>query len=172
MADTRFSDFALLGEARKWLRAEAAAGGAKCPCCTQFTKVYRRPLNSGMARSLIRMYRAAGTDWQHVPTTTSGGSREEGKLRYWRLVEEDRREREDGGRAGWWRVTNAGRAFVLGQFQVPKHAIIFDARCLRLDSTDGLITIREALGKKFNYAELMADIPDYDESLLVGDKSA
>jgi hypothetical protein len=125
-----------------------------------------------MAMSLIRMYRAAGTDWQHVPTTTAGGSREEGKLRYWGLVEEDLMVRDDGGRAGWWRVTDAGRLFVLGRSKVPKHAVIFDARCLRLEDDDGQITIQQALGRKFDYAELMADIPAYTESLAFGEHPA
>jgi hypothetical protein len=44
-----------LADAQKWL-AERVKGGARCPCCNQFTKVYRRQINSGMARSLIAMY--------------------------------------------------------------------------------------------------------------------
>lgn len=56
-----------LAEAQQWL-AERITGGARCPCCNQYSKVYRRQINSGMARSLIAMYRAGGLDWVHVPT--------------------------------------------------------------------------------------------------------
>lgn len=148
-----FDDSALLGEARKWLREQASDKGARCPCCTQLAKVYRRALNAGMVRSLILMYRAAGLDWQHVPTTTVGGSREEGKLRYWGLVEEAD-SRYAGQRAGWWRVTEAGEAFVLDRSRLPRWALVYDGRCLWLDDQQ-TTTVREALGDHFHYGDLM-----------------
>ena len=46
--------------------------GGTCPCCDQLAKVYRRPINSGMAVSLITMYRTARQEWQHIPTTING----------------------------------------------------------------------------------------------------
>lgn len=149
----RFDDSALLGEVREWLREQASGKGAPCPCCTQFTKVYRRILNAGMAQSLGRMYQAAGTDWQHVPTTTVGGSREEGKLRYWGLVEEAD-ERQGGQRAGWWRVTETGEAFLKGEIRLPRWALVFDSRCLGLDDQK-MVSIHDVLGDQFNYSDLM-----------------
>lgn len=130
--------------------------GQKCPCCTQLAKVYKRKLNSGMARSLIVMYRAARLDWQHVPTTVGRKSAEEGKLAHWGLVEEEKERRSDGGRAGFWRVTLTGEQFVLGHHAVPKYAHIYDGRCLKL--SEGPVTIRAALGSKFNYDELMQGV--------------
>lgn len=141
-------------EAQAWLR-DHADEGVKCPCCTQLAKVYRRRVNAGMARSLIEMYRLAGTGWVHVPTQVGSRSREEGKLAYWGLVEEARHPREDGGRAGWWRVTAKGRLFVLGQIRIPKYARVFDGRCLSLDYSE-TVTIRDALGTRFDYDDLMA----------------
>ena len=52
-----------LGDAREWLR-ERVEHGARCPCCTQFAKVYERKLNSRMARQLITFW---WEDWFHVP---------------------------------------------------------------------------------------------------------
>lgn len=147
------NDDVTLGQARDWLR-QRVDEGAKCPLCQQHAKVYRRKLNSGMARSLILMYRNAGRDWIHIPTQLPARSREEGKLRYWGLAEEAKVEREDGGRAGWWRVTSMGVQFVLGSLVVPKYAHIYDDRLLRLSGDP--ITIVDALGEKFDYAELMA----------------
>jgi hypothetical protein len=152
-----FDDSASLGEARTWLREQALDKGAKCPCCTQFAKVYRRRLNAGMARSLIIMYRTAGTDWQHIPTTTAGGSREEGKLRYWTLVEDGGHTPSGGPRPGMWRVTTAGEAFVLGYSKVPAHALVFDSKLLELDAARGEISIHDALGDHFSYELLMND---------------
>ena len=160
-----------VGEAAAWLAVESQKGGAKCPCCTQLVKVYRRALNAGMAYALVVMYRSHGLGWQQKTETLRGvgaAARDESLLRYWDLLEEDLRLREDGGRAGWWRVTEAGREFVLGRSRVPRHAVVFDTRCLRLDDTDGQVTIREALARKFNWAELMASVPGYDPTLVIG----
>jgi hypothetical protein len=165
-----FADTALLGEAREWLRQEAQVGaGASCPCCTQHTKVYRRPLNANMARLLIAFYRAAGRDWAHrgIIEDKTGDL---AKLRYWGLIEEDPAKREDGGRAGWWKVTDLGEEFVRRIAKVPKHALIFDGRLRRLDDSSGYVTITDTLGKKFNYSELMTGVPPvYDPTLLEGD---
>lgn len=149
-------DWDTLGAAREWLR-ERADEGATCPCCTQFAKVYRRKINSGQARSLIRMYRAdKSRGYVHVPSL-GARSREEGKLRYWGLVEEERTRRPDGGRSGYWRITDLGERWVLGQVKVPKYARIYDKRCLGLDE-DESASIYDALGDKFDYNELMGNV--------------
>ena len=126
-----------------------------CPCCGQHVQCYRRKLNSGQARSLIWMWKAGGTEYIHLPTTIPLRSREEGKLRYWGLVEELQEKRPDGGRAGWWRLTRLGEEFVRRQVSVASHIWTYADRCLGLDRTS-TITIIEALGKQFNYDELMA----------------
>jgi hypothetical protein len=143
-----------LDEARAQLRVKIANGGTRCPCCDQFAKIYRRPINVGMAISLIRMYRRGGLEWQHIPTTIPARSREEGKLAYWGLLKEATESREDGGRAGYWRVTVKGEAFIIKGLRVPKYAHIYDGRCLRLEA-DEIVSIRDCLGKKFDLEELM-----------------
>lgn len=143
-----------LGEAIEYLIWMAENGGVKCPCCDQWAQVYDRQINSGMARTLIRFYRANNNDWGHLRTYDD--SREGSKLRYWGLIENEARLRPDGGRSGWWRITAAGREFVMGLRRVAKKAIIYDNEMLRMDDSEGLVDIRDALGKKFSYAELMS----------------
>jgi hypothetical protein len=147
-----------LVDAQKWL-AERITTGARCPCCNGYAKVYRRQINSGMARSLIAMYlHGPQGQWVHLPTQVGARSREEGKLRYWGLVEEQVEvQRDDGGRAGYWRLTDAGRAWVTGQSTVPKFAAVYNNTVLRLHGDQ--VTISEALGSRFNYAELMVPVP-------------
>lgn len=145
-----------LGQAKAWLRSRLDKG-ADCPLCTQHAKIYRRTINSGMARSLIAMYTVGRLDWVHLPSQIGARSREEGKLAYWGLVEEDPTKREDGGRPGTWRVTNLGEAFIRHGLVVPKYANVYNGKVLSLDTTE-LISIKDALGKKFDYAELMAGI--------------
>lgn len=137
---------------RDWLRAHINEG-VRCPCCGQLVKQYHRPINAGMAHSLITMYRTAGRDWQHIPTTIGGHSREEGKLRYWGLIEEQLERREDGGRAGWWRVTELGEQWILGQVTVPSHVVIYNGRCRWLEGDP--ISVVDALGNRFDYRALM-----------------
>lgn len=147
-----------LSEARQWL-ADRVKTGARCPCCNQYAKVYRRQINSGMARSLIAMYlHGPQGQWVHLPTQVGARSREEGKLRYWGLVQEQVDvQREDGGRSGYWRLTDAGRAWVTGQSTVAKYVTVYNNTVL--ESYGEQITISDALGGRFSYAELMNPRP-------------
>jgi hypothetical protein len=147
-------DFQTLAAARQWLHDQARNGGARCPCCDQFAKVYRRNINSGMARSLITMYRRGGLGWLHIPTSIPARSREEGKLAYWKLVEEAQEPREDGGRAGWWRVTTKGESFIKRNLRLPKFVFVYDAGVLSFDDAE-TVNIRDCLGNKFDLNELL-----------------
>jgi hypothetical protein len=105
-----------------------------------------------------------------MPTVLNHIAGDHAKLRYWGLIEEEPVRRDDGGRAGWWQITDRGEQFVRGTLKVPKYALIFDGRLLRLDETGGYVTITDALGKKFDWTELMTGVPPvYDPTLLEGD---
>jgi hypothetical protein len=141
-----------LGEARELLR-ELVGHGCSCPCCTQFAKVYERKINSTMARTLITLFRAAspGT-FVHTPSLP-GDTHEASQLEWWKLIEEESVRRPDGGRAGWWCVTDLGVQFARREIALPKYARIYDHRCLGL--TDEPVNIVDCLGQRFDYAELM-----------------
>ncbi len=149
-----FYDEMTLAQARDLLR-ELVVEGVHCPCCTRYAKVYKRTINSGMAQSLIVMYRTNGLQWQHVPTTVGRSSAEEGKLAYWGLIEGEIERRPDGGRPGVWRVTEKGKSFLECWTTVKKYATVYDGRVLDISGPE--ISIVDALGKKFNYRELMED---------------
>lgn len=151
-----FSPQTSLAQLRTWLRGKVD-DGTDCPLCHQHVQVYRRKINSGMARSLILMYRAGGLDWVHLPTQIGARSREEGKLAYWGLVEEEKLLRPDGGRAGYWRVTRHGELFLRQGCTVPKYARVYNGKALSLDPSEQ-VTIKDALSTKFDYSELMAGL--------------
>lgn len=143
-----------LAQAQAWLR-KRIDDGERCPCCTQLAKVYRRRIHHTIARSLIDMYRLASPQmdgWVHVPTEISPAC-EVGKARYWGLIEESLTPRQDGGRAGWWRLTDTGERFIRNEQSIPMYARIYDGRCLGLEGDP--VFIEDALGSKFNYADLM-----------------
>jgi hypothetical protein len=154
--------------ARAWLRAEAMGNGARCPCCRQFSKVYRRNITSAMARALIVLYREGGIEWQDkIATLHRAGIDAHGtmdpKLRYWGLLEEDETRRDDGVRSGRWRVTRDGALFAQNLMSVQKYALVYDGRCLGRDGPP--VTIRDCLGDKFDYYELMGRRADTPEEL-------
>lgn len=139
-----------LDDAKDWLE-DRLDGGAVCPCCGQFAKVYRRKLHSGMAKALIEIYRAGGgpsRDWVNITQsiiTAKGG--DTAKLRYWGLAE------ADPDTQGIWRVTPVGEQWVLGKTNVLSHAEIYNDRLLNL--TGDPLSVRAALGSHFDYEELM-----------------
>lgn len=154
MSGDELNEGASLDEARAWLN-ERVREGVRCPCCTQFAKIYRRSITSTSVRGLVALYRAGGTvEFCHWPTVMQRKQADETKLVYWGLVEEAREVRPDGGRAGWWRVTPLGEAWLRGRVTVPKYARIFDSQCLGLEGV--AVSAKQALGKRFDLAELMA----------------
>lgn len=153
---TVFSDEMTLGEARARLR-ELVDDGHACPCCTQFAKVYKRKIHSRMARDLITFYAAHGQNWGHSTQTLGASAPDFVKLTYWGFIEAAEGEREDGSsRLGWWRVTRTGVNWLRGYNLTPKYARIYDGRCLGF--VGPAVTIRDALGSRFSYDELMAGV--------------
>jgi len=164
-----------LVEARAWVSANAPAG-AICPCCNQVAKVYRRKLNRAMAYSLICLHRLSSeadeAGFIDVPRLLAKHglvsvlrSREYQKLRYWGLVEAKGEKRDDGGKAGKYKITETGKLFVTGSLALPRYVLLYNGAVLEIDKTEK-ITIREALGDKFNYNELMSLRAEAPESVL------
>lgn len=163
-------DAVTLCYARQWLTAHVQ-DGASCPCCTQFAKVYARTITSSMAYALVMIYKRpimeGESEYFHVPDylsrvcklgpTTRGG--DWAKLVAWGLLEEREGVRDDGSsRTGFYRITDLGKSVARGEATVPKYALIYNGTLLRLDNTKS-VTISDALGKKFDYAELMSAAP-------------
>ena len=154
---------ATLEEAKIWLR-ERFGDGAQCPCCNQLVKRYKRKLNSFMALSLIKFYHYSvarpEVEWLHIKDLVeiAAGGGEFPRLRYWGLIEEQPGERPDGGKhRGFWRITENGKSFVRGTLEVPKYIYLYNQEIVSSQGDDpGKTTVREALGSKFNYSELMA----------------
>jgi hypothetical protein len=158
-----------LAQAQAMLK-ERAMKGAICPCCRQEVKMYTREITSTMAYTLILLHRHFSVDksWLHVPKFLSQmsaiGSAVRGgdfaKLRYWGLLEAKQDEkkadkRKDGSkRVGFYRMTDKGHQFVKGEIKIPTAALVYNGK--HFGFTPGEVTIQEALGKEFNYNDLMA----------------
>ena len=136
-----------------------------CPCCGRYAKLYRRKLNSSMARFLVWLGRVSGdgAPWVDLAdncramldngVVITGG--DHGKLAHWGLVEQ--RPVEDvtttGKTSGQWRITPKGKAFLRGEIEVPRyaHLLFNDLVGWGSERTD----IHQALGEVFDYEEMM-----------------
>lgn len=130
-----------------------------CPTCGQHAKVYKRTITSSMAYALIQMYRAKGDEhgWFHLPSVVGHGG-DAAKLAYWNFIEPKGGERADGSkRTGWWRITFDGEAFVRGTLFVRRYVHVYNGAVL--GKSGHTITIRDALGTRFNYDALMFTTP-------------
>lgn len=141
-----------IGTAKHELRQNWRAG-LNCACCGNRVQLYPRPIYSTMCRDLIALYRL-GPGWHHnreFKDDVSAGDFH--KFRYWRIIEQKPND-DDGKRdSGMWRITELGRDFVEERVSVPKTAYVYNRKVR--EWSDDSIKIREALGKKFSYPELM-----------------
>lgn len=172
-------DSVTLGEAREWLRIQAAKKGAKCPCCARFTKIWKRQVTKSSVLALNALRKA---DWakpgafHRIASLIENRHADEAKLVHWGLIEEAvqrdpvthaivRRSRDDTGRAGHWRITPHGRDWLAGRVTIHHWIWLYDARLLRIGEEQ--ITAQEALGTEFDLRELLAgEFDDEEESAL------
>lgn len=154
-----------LGWAREHVR-DRLDEGVRCPCCGQMCKLYRRKLNSGMAATLCwlvsRHAQIPGETWTHVQKVAPRHvvrSNEIGKLVHWGLVQQrpsdDRTEAGLTRTSGLWRPTAMGVEFARGRILVPARVHLYDNRIHGWSAEQ--VSIHDALGSRFDYAELMAE---------------
>ena len=150
-----------LEEAKAHLRKNYTQG-VKCPCCDQFVKMYRRPITSAMAYALILFYKESvrlggGFPWIHADNFFKGQDCPPSirgdfpKLANWELIFKDPKEQ------GIYRMTYFGEVFVKGLYKVESHKLIYNNKCYGAPDNHTLISIKDALKKKFDYEKLMSN---------------
>jgi hypothetical protein len=133
--------------------------GTYCPCCDKFGKVYVRPFNSGMARTLVWLYQNA-RGFVHLPSTAPKSiltDNQVGKLAFWYMAENEVNEDTKKKRSGVWRITSVGIDFVEGNKTVPSHVVEYNHEVWHY--SDDFISIEHALGEPFDYRKLMQAAP-------------
>lgn len=158
-----------LGEAWKLIEAHQD-DGLPCPLCGQWVQVYRRNLNWSMAWLAIKLYRwnlEHPGEYVHVLTFISAAKAFAGdysKARFWGLIEAEEGMRPDGStRVGYWRITQTGIDWVTGKIRLPRYVRVYDNQALgppvaysKSGKQRSLVSIRDALGTRFDYDLLMA----------------
>lgn len=141
-----------IAEARQWLQANSAEG-ANCPCCDQKVRLYKRKLNSNMARfliSLVKKWKATGS-WVSYKDCVFKG-RDYNYLNRWGLANQAPREPGKVS-SGLWIPTQLGVDFVYNLCPVPSHVFIYDGSVFGFSDTT--VRIEDALGSPFELLELL-----------------
>jgi hypothetical protein len=146
-----------LKEAKAFLNSNYEKG-TQCPCCNQLVKLYKRKLNSGMARTLIELYNC-GDRFIHVKNHLReqqlNNTHDFTLLRYWGLITAPDVE-STGQASGLWKITEKGQKFCRGEIVVNRHVLIVVNR--HLGFSDEKTTIQDSLGSRFKYNELMKEL--------------
>lgn len=130
----------------------------KCPCCGHQSIVYRRSLNSNMALSLLVLLKSGNTGWVHMEELLRNKDYKRcgdfSYLVHYRFIEKLKEKREDGSsRNGLYKITSSGIMWAEGKTTAKEKFIMSNGKHIGFEGE--FITIKEALGKRFNYSELM-----------------
>ena len=148
---------------------EKLRDGTTCPCCGRFGKIYRRKLNSKMARATIEMFRLDEKRpgaWIHVARELDYNLRgsDYGLLPAWKFIEQPGEDAKGDGNphGGRYRITPLGRGFVKGLVPARKYVYTYNDSVIEIEEAEAseTIWIRDALGSHFSYTELMKEIVD------------
>lgn len=149
----------LLAKAKQFVLS-GRGDGVACPCCSQFCKIYKRKLNSTMARSivwLVREYGRNGGRWIDVPRTAPRfiiQTNQLGTILHWDLLETKPTTDTTKKSSGFWRPTERGIDFAHRRVSVPSHVLLY---LNELESwSDEYVYVDDCLGQRFDYQELMS----------------
>ena len=145
-----------------------AIKGYHCECCGSYIKEYHRSLNSNMALALIVLYNSGIQDYVHLENLLmERGYKRCGDFSYlshYRFIERLSEKRSDGSsRNGMYKITSLGLMFSEGKITAKSKFIMRQNKLQGFEGND--IYIQQALGKKFNYDELIAP-PKYNQPQL------
>jgi len=155
----RLEDIKTLEEAKQFI-AENFYVGTPCPCCGQQVKQYEYKLYDSSASALIRLYNLTlfkGEGEFHVrdfaeATQLYTRASHFAELRFWGLIEKGEKTSKNTPSAGFWRITEKGKQFVRNEITVKSSIKMFNNQFQGFSGD--LISIKECLGTKFNYADI------------------
>jgi hypothetical protein len=128
--------------------------GMRCPCCDQLVKKYSRKLTRSMAIGLMSLYRQQHTPRPiHIKKIEGVNGGEFAQLRRWGLIRAATNTTTTKRMSGLWFITYKGAEFVKGRMQVPAYCDTYNGETLSF--SEEMTTIKQALGRNFDYAEMM-----------------
>ena len=129
--------------------------GTTCPVCDQFCKEYKRKLSSNSARFLISLVKKYEQTLQPVHhTECSYTSRDYPALAWFGLAHTHRSDDGSKRTSGFWEPTPLGIDFVYRRKEICKYLFTYNGKVTSIDPSE-TVDIKEILGTKFSYQELM-----------------
>ena len=137
---------------------ESVDEGTICPVCEKFSKEYKRKLNSGMAWSLIMIYRLSNKNFEYIHVQNefkkrfdlNAIRREYPKLEHWGLIRRKKGvDPSQNSRTGYFQLTPKGILFVEGKIKVKERVHLLHGKIKEFSGD--LIDIKQALKNKFDY---------------------
>jgi len=140
------------------LRARSRLPIETCDCCGGKTKLYRRKLNSGMAAALCWLVANHDLEFAHI--AQGAGiiilrNRDYSKMELWGLMEQQHNNDPAKRTSGVWKATAAGKDFALRKTRAASHVYVLSPGQKVLGWESTTTNVIEALGKHFDYQELM-----------------
>lgn len=137
---------------RKWVD-RFASRGCVCPACGNYVRIWRRSMISTNAADLIRLVRLYDGRPLHVREFSQQRNGNFAALVYWGLILPSESTDEKKRRSGYWRPTPRGKEWARGEMKVPRYILTRDGH---LHGYEGpFINVVEALGRRFDYQELL-----------------
>lgn len=128
-----------------------------CPCCNHSHKVYKRSINSMMAKGLIialKCHKFRSFHAINFLTSKGAYSGDFTKLRFWGFIEQDETKDGRGGKTnGFWRVTEKGSLFVYQRAAAIKYKHIINDEVV--GESGNHFTILQSFKDRFEFTELM-----------------
>lgn len=144
-----------LAEAKKILR-DNWESGVDCPCCGQRVKKYRRNLTTSMMLGLIDLYKKADgtvTKGVHIKDIHHVNGGEFAQMKRWGLIDDEFYDGSEKRTSGMWHLTYQGKLFAEGKDVAPAYVYTYNGKTIEVAPRQ--VSIRQAIGKKFNYQEMM-----------------
>lgn len=159
--------------ARAWIMNNLEHGGY-CPACSRIAIYKNYPMTDAMARLVIEMYRHHGQEFIHVRTFELNDKVVDrdnfvAKIAIRGLVEADTNRRSDGGKTGWYRVTDAGINWIFNHSKTPASIKSYNAfRDRGTVPSDKLVTVSQVFdtSTRWSYEELIAGFKEQKENDL------
>jgi len=139
--------------------------GCDCPLCGRVVKAYHRKLAPVIVARLIVLVGRylESKDWGPVPDIPAGRNPQFMNLEYWDFIT----VAEDAEGETVVKPTREGYDFIRGKATAPSHIFFFNNK--RIGISENQVSVEEALEGKYDYLELMQDVPIPTRKLKVKD---
>lgn len=144
--------------ARSWLKQHAAKkGGAICPCCKRFDKVYSRKINQGAIRQLAKLKTLNDIKpyefWHY--SKISASQSDFPKFALLQLIQRQPTTHRDNKKtSGYYRITDKGRKFLAGVMTIPERIVMYHGEMIATSTEQKSV---HDIWPEFNYHELMRE---------------